>query len=60
MKFPEIKISKEAGIGLAITALGVVTTLLSSEKTKMEKAALKAEIRDEAVKEVLEQLADKK
>lgn len=60
MKLPEFKFTKEMGIGIAITLLGGVVTVLSGEKTKMEKAAFKAEIKDEVAKEVLEQLANKK
>ena len=48
----KIKIDPAKALSITVTALGVVGTLLSAKVAKNDQAALKAELKDELMKEL--------
>lgn len=51
----KIKFTKDMGVGIALTLLGVGTTLLSNVKEKNARETLKSEVVEEVMKEVLKE-----
>ena len=49
----KIKIDPAKALGLSISVLGVVTTILSNKKEKSDRMALKAELKEDIMKELL-------
>lgn len=48
----KIKIDPAKALSVSVTALGVLGTLLSAKVAKNDQAALKAELKDELIKEL--------
>ena len=51
----KLKFNKDVALGLGITVLGAVTTVLSGVKEKSAREALKSELKDEVMKEILKE-----
>ena len=52
MKFDKLKIDPTKALSLTVTALGVVGTLLASKVQSNDRKAMKAELKDELLKEL--------
>lgn len=52
MKFDKLKIDSTKALSLIVTALGVVGTLLASKVQSNDRKAMKAELKDELLKEL--------
>lgn len=52
MKFDKLKIDSTKALSLTVTALGVVGTLLASKVQSNDRKAMKAELKDELLKEL--------
>lgn len=52
MKFDKFKIDPAKALSLTVTALGVVGTLLASKVQSNDRKAMKAELKDELLKEL--------
>ena len=53
MKIKEIKIDPAKALSVTVTALGVVGTLLATKVQANERKAMKTELKDELMKELL-------
>ena len=48
----KIKIDPAKALSVCVTALGVLSTILSAKVSKNDQAALKSELKDELIKEL--------